>query len=156
MVLDWGRSLIFFGRILCVGLLVYFLYHNHKKNLGKNIIINSNNDIQQESIILNGGNKTKRGIIAILLFVIGALPLLIYYPFIIGAVAMSLAAIYNSGNGMDPMKMPIILLMFFILAYPITYIICWIYYKKGKKKIIIPLLPLLHIFIVLITLFFLK
>jgi hypothetical protein len=157
MILDWGRLLIFYGGILCAGLLLYFLYRNHKKNSGKSLNINCDNDVRDELVILNVENKVKREIIAKLLFAIGVLPLLIYFPLILGAVGMGLAAMYDSGDALGFMKIPAILWMFFILAYPLTYIICWFYYfKKGKRKIVLPFLPLIHIFIVLIPFIFFK
>ncbi len=81
----------------------------------------------------------------IFLFVLGGIPL-IAYPFVMIANLMQIAGDYS-----DQSLWSIVWIIIFIAittSYPITYILCLIFYfSKKRKKIYFPVLPLLQIIV---------
>ena len=72
------------------------------------------------------------------------------YPFVIMANAMSLAG-FEFINGNPILKICILLFVLASSTYPLTYITCLIFYsRRGIRKNMIPIIPLLHIFVVVL------
>lgn len=107
-------------------------------------IINGNKSKQSSisSSTKYGRDKIKK-LISTIFFVIGGIPLCIY-PFVIVANLMSIAGVW-------PAQVSILLIIVFCLfllassAYPITYIICILRFKKGDKNTLLSIIPLFHI-----------
>lgn len=89
-------------------------------------------------------NKTKKTLGHVLL-TFGKLPFLIY-PFVLLANVMQIAGWeYNEVSVIT--KICTYVFLFFSSSYPLTYIICYWFFNKSKEKIMIPLMPFVHIFI---------
>jgi mannitol-specific phosphotransferase system IIBC component len=95
-----------------------------------------------------GGDKSKNSeaTTSTVLFIIGGVPLLIY-PFVLLANMMSLAGPWTG----EHVLLIIVVLVFIAVssAYPLTYFLCLGYFKRSKK-IIISLVPILHIVVTIL------
>lgn len=90
--------------------------------------------------------ETIKQIVAILLFVVGGLPLIVY-PFVLIANAMSLAG-FMEGNINYVLFTCALLFVVATSTYPLTYIACLVaFFRKGNRKILTALIPLLHILV---------
>jgi hypothetical protein len=89
----------------------------------------------------------KKRIIDISILIIEGTPLLIY-PFVLLANVMTLAG-YRTGEESILFVSTIVLFMIFTTSYPLTYILCWIFYFKkssrGYNRTRVLVIPLLHI-----------
>ena len=96
------------------------------------------------------GGTTHQNLIAKILIVIEGLPLFAY-PFVMIANVMQLAA-YPYWDGDLLSIAPVIFFMVLMTVYPISYFIClWLVFgRKGRHKLWIALIPLIHILPVLI------
>lgn len=91
-------------------------------------------------------SKNSEAITSTILFIIGGVPLLIY-PFVLLANMMSLAGPWTG----EHVVLIIVVLLFIAVssAYPLTYFLCLGYFKRSKK-IIISLVPILHIVVTIL------
>ncbi|HEX2951059.1 MAG TPA: hypothetical protein VHV83_16055 [Armatimonadota bacterium] len=92
-------------------------------------------------------SKNSEAITSTILFIIGGIPLLIY-PFVLLANMMSLAGPWTG----EHVLLIIVVLVFIAVssAYPLTYFLCLGYFKRRSKKVIISLVPILHIVVTIL------
>ncbi len=139
MYLDYNKIVVVFLFIISALCLGYWRMQN--KYLCDRTISSGNAGSTTSKM---GGSK-----ITTVLFIIAAIPLLVY-PAVLAASLMGLAANFTVEvvEVIENLFFTLILNLFYILTilYPITYIICgWFYLRKANKKLVY--VPFIHIFI---------
>ena len=135
-------SPLLLGVLMAVPIILIPLLISWKFNISKEGLEKAKQSVADER------SKTAKTI-GIILFIMGGLPLLVY-PFVIMANAMSLAG-FEFINGNPILKIYVLLFVLASSTYPLTYITCLIFYsRRGIRKNMIPIIPLLHIFVVVL------
>lgn len=120
--------------------LLVFMLIIFKPSLSKSISIKAS---PKEPVTYNRSENTQR-IIRITLFVISGIPLILT-PFVWIANLMSLAG-YRTHDEPFALMLCMYLFVFITSSYPGTYAIClWYFLRKKNKKLIVLVLPYLHI-----------